>query len=591
MAKSELAYKVKHQNNVKLMPLDILYTFKKQGLLCDAILTNKDGREFQVHRSVMVTCSPYFEALFARPVNEVFRRKITIPDISAEILSIIIEYAYTRCIEIHFNNVYQLLKTADQFIIVKMKKMCCEFLIKNISKKNCITIKRYAKLYNCKYLEEEAKKYLLVNFVNVIKEAEYLSLPVNEIAKILNNDNLNVRNEEIVWEAVIRWIDHDPDNRTTHITNLIPYVRFGLMEPEYFIEKVKDNKYVCKNEKCRPIIIETIKFLFDLNIKTSCDIKYYFQRPRLPHQILFAIGGWLGDIASDFVEAYDIKTDSWTEVKLKNSIGPRAHHKCTVIDHKIYVIGGYDGTEFFNTCYCLDTKTLIWSEIAPMYSRRCYLSVAVLNKIIYALGGYNGIERQKSAEKYNCETNQWEIIHSMNVGRSDASATTLHECIYIVGGFNGTEFLNSVEYYNPEINQWTIIEPMRNHRSGCCCISHNGSLYVLGGFNGIVRLANGEKYNPPTNKWHSLPDMLLSKSNSAVAVLENLIFIIGGFNEIFTTSAVECYDPDSEQWIQVQPMQLSRAALDVGVVENLPNVHEFVPTRHDTNYSTVYQKL
>lgn len=75
---------------------------------------------------------------------------------------------------------------------------------------------------------------------------------------------------------------------------------------------------------------------------------------------------------------------------------------------------------------CFDAVTKVWSEVAPMHARRCYVSTAVLNNTIYAMGGYDGHHRQNTAEKYNHITNQWSLISPMNMQRSDASACTLN---------------------------------------------------------------------------------------------------------------------------------------------------------------------
>lgn len=107
-------------------------------------------------------------------------------------------------------------------------------------------------------------------------------------------------------------------------------------------------------------------------------------------------------------------------------IGPRAYHGTAVVGFNIYVIGGFDGADYFNSCRCFNAVTKIWREVAPMNARRCYVSVAVLNDLIYAMGGYDGYYRQSTAERYNYKTNQWSLIAPMNCQRSDASATTLN---------------------------------------------------------------------------------------------------------------------------------------------------------------------
>lgn len=115
------------------------------------------------------------------------------------------------------------------------------------------------------------------------------------------------------------------------------------------------------------------------------------------------------------------KDQWWSDV-----VSARAYHGCITIDNEIFIIGGFDGTEYFNSCRTFHLIDRVWKDIAPMNERRCYVSVAYLNGFMYAMGGFNGHVRQNTAEKYQSELNQWSIICPMHIQRSDASACALN---------------------------------------------------------------------------------------------------------------------------------------------------------------------
>lgn len=78
------------------------------------------------------------------------------------------------------------------------------------------------------------------NFVEVSKGSkEFLELPLDDALKLLNSDRINVKNEEQVWEAGLRWIDHRPEERKAYIDRIIRCVRLGLLDNQYFMDKVK----------------------------------------------------------------------------------------------------------------------------------------------------------------------------------------------------------------------------------------------------------------------------------------------------------------------------------------------------------------
>jgi kelch-like protein 10 len=77
------------------------------------------------------------------------------------------------------------------------------------------------------------------HFVKVWQQSEeLLELPVEELQAIVGADELNAKNEKMVWECVLRWIDHDTDNRKGHIVYLLKNIRLGLLDRNYLHENV-----------------------------------------------------------------------------------------------------------------------------------------------------------------------------------------------------------------------------------------------------------------------------------------------------------------------------------------------------------------
>lgn len=46
-----------------------------------------------------------------------------------------------------------------------------------------------------------------------IKSDEFVELYLDQVIEILNSNELNVKSEEAVFDAIIRWIDHKADER------------------------------------------------------------------------------------------------------------------------------------------------------------------------------------------------------------------------------------------------------------------------------------------------------------------------------------------------------------------------------------------
>lgn len=240
--------------------------------LTDA-LVKVENQSFPIHRAVLSVSSPYFRALFTNEAFNTNSREIVIPGVSADIMKIIIDYAYTGHVDVNQENVEMLLPAADQFHVMGIVKRCCDFLSKELCATNCIGIYKFARMYFCHSLERISFRYLMYNFHEISTLSnEFLQLSTEELAEILSRDELNAKNEELVFDAVLRWIDYDPERRKGSIAKLLWYVRLGLLTTQYFVEKVKPHPYVRESEACKPVVIETLKYLYDLDMNEEKEV-------------------------------------------------------------------------------------------------------------------------------------------------------------------------------------------------------------------------------------------------------------------------------------------------------------------------------
>ncbi|XP_021938931.1 kelch-like protein 10, partial [Zootermopsis nevadensis] len=337
----------------------------------------------------------------------------------------ILDYVYFRELDIRSDNARQLLVTADYLFIPDLRKLCYDYLKVAMDVYNCIGILSVARSHSCADLEAHARRLVLRHFGELYQQSEeLLELDVEELQAIIRSDKLNVKDEKVVWECILRWLNHDPDNRKDQITGLLKCVRLGLFDAKYILKEVLYHPYVKENEECRPVILETLEFLYASQMMT----KEYKEivtpgiaRPRIPQDILFAIGGVRDRRVSDVIEAYVARADRWSVVEGVDSIGPRACHGTTVIGFDVYVIGGTDdGFDGLRSCRCFNSFTKTCREVAPMNAPRARLMVAVLRGVVYAMGGYEDHVAQRTAESYDSKTNQWSWIAPMNSKRSNA---------------------------------------------------------------------------------------------------------------------------------------------------------------------------
>lgn len=142
-----------------------LNRMRKNGTLCNCVLTTTDGAYFRVHKFVMALCSDYFQTLFTTSLvdrrcgdGQYARKFYHIPNISSASLESIINFAYSGVVQINEDNVNDLLPAADQFNVEGIVRECIDFLLRNMKTENCIGIWRLGIEYFLPTLKEEATR-------------------------------------------------------------------------------------------------------------------------------------------------------------------------------------------------------------------------------------------------------------------------------------------------------------------------------------------------------------------------------------------------------------------------------------------------
>lgn len=112
-------------------------------------------------------------------------------------------------------------------------------------------------------------------------------------------------------------------------------------------------EFVCKSNG-----VEWIDWIKDRSVDISLLV------PRLPHELLFVIGGWVNSSACNLLEIYDNRADRWIQMnQFEDPHGKRAYHRAVVIEDNIYCIGGYCNSEYYNKCAVFNLSEKKWNEV------------------------------------------------------------------------------------------------------------------------------------------------------------------------------------------------------------------------------------
>uniref|UniRef100_A0A182VWY7 BTB domain-containing protein n=1 Tax=Anopheles minimus TaxID=112268 RepID=A0A182VWY7_9DIPT len=559
-AKEDLGDMAFYMPNYSREVLKMMFMMRSHHMLTDVTL-EVEQETFHAHKVVLSAASPYFKAMFTGGLKECEMARVKLQGVCPTAMTRILFFMYTGQIRVTELTVCQLLPAATMFQVPNVIDACCDFLERQLDPTNAIGIANFAEQHGCESLRQKANQFIERNFTQICREEEFLQLSVMQLICLIRKDELNVQGERDVYDAVLKWVKYDEDNRYPKMESILSAVRCQLLTPSFLKEQMKNCAVLRRAPGCReylakifhdltlhkrPAVRErkpnTTRMIFvaggyykhslDMLEGYNVDDKVWLTLPKLtvPRSGLgaaflkgtfYAVGGRNNSPGSsydsDWVDRYNPVTERWRPCSPMSV--PRNRVGVAVMDELLYAVGGSSGSDYHNTVEYYDPETDRWTLVQPMQSKRLGVGVAVVNRLLYAIGGFDGKTRLASVECYHPENNAWTLVPSMRYGRSGAGVAALHQYIYVVGGFDGTRQLASVERYDTEQQCWDMVAPVRIARSALSLTVLDGRLYAIGGYDGQDFLTIVEVYDPVRDVWDEGTPLTSGRSGHASAVI------------------------------------------------------------------------
>lgn len=541
--------------------LQVLDRLLAQRYLCDVTLVVGE-REFLAHRVVLAAGSPYFLAMFTNAHMESKQNRIALNGVEASSLENILTFIYSASLEITEENVQSLLAAASLLQLSPVIDACCSFLKVRLEPENCIGIASFADMHGCKQLSQASWNFALQNFKTVSFSEEFLSAPAHVLQELLCSENLNVKSEENVLDAVMRWFHHDAGSHLLTIASLLQCIKLPIIPMATLLDKLGP---LTSHPACQDLLqcaraFQNKSIIPAKSEQTDLLFNVYVPRKSIKQKReVYLIGGetYPGRTTVNTVEVFNPRKNSWRSLA---SMGQgRRGVGVGVVDGVLYAVGGSDGIHALRMVECFNQDSNSWRRVADLNEPRSSVAVAVMEDVLYAVGGYDGITSCLcSVEQYSPQTDQWSYVQSMSTPRSMTTVGVLNDQLYVIGGYDGSSDLSSCEVYDPASNSWRDITSMHSNRCMAGVGVLKGRLFVAGGCDYANSLCTVESYDPQTNSWTMAAEMSEARSGVGVAVVQDKLYALGGYSGSSYCSSVECYDMDSNQWSCVSTMELGR---------------------------------
>ena len=243
------------------------------------------------------------------------------------------------------------------------------------------------------------------------------------------------------------------------------------------------------------------------------------------------------------------------------------------IGNKVYVGGGYDGTDRLNDFWVFNQLTGTWVRIAdfPGTPRNSAVAFSINNKGYVGTGYDDNDAKLKDFWEYDPATNNWTRKADFGgTGRYNAVGFAIDNKGYIGTGYDGN-YLKDMWQYNPAADTWTQVASLTgSKRSEAVVFVHNNLAYIVTGSNNGSYLNDFWVFNPTTNDWSEKRkisdvsdneydddyDENIKRTNAAIFIMNNKAYLTAGSKGSSIGTTWE-YDINSDLWQQKTGLEAS----------------------------------
>ena len=190
---------------------------------------------------------------------------------------------------------------------------------------------------------------------------------------------------------------------------------------------------------------------------------------------IYIFNGW----GNSHLEIVDLATNTVTKGAVNHSY--TGNSGSAIYNGKIYVFGGsgLNGaakTTFSNKFQYYDIAANTWNLLPNMPTAR-EAKGKIVNDKLYVIGGFNGTP-SRLINVYDLKTNLWIDQYTMPAGISGHALAVSGNKIFIIGGFNNQTFLAYFDTTTNTVHQLTSNMLPRRHAAAEI---YNNKLYIIGG--------------------------------------------------------------------------------------------------------------
>ncbi|XP_059170176.1 uncharacterized protein LOC131951795 [Physella acuta] len=168
-----------------------------------------DGKSIKCHTFILAAFSEFFKDIFTS-TNERRNAHVSLQNIPFDVFESILKCLYTGDIILTTDNYFDIWRAASFFKIKIVLKLCEKFAIDAINMDTWESIYKNATILESNNVLRQIRIFMTENFEQTSLTSTFLELSFSIVRGLITSHKLNVKNEDVVLDAVIRWVNHAP---------------------------------------------------------------------------------------------------------------------------------------------------------------------------------------------------------------------------------------------------------------------------------------------------------------------------------------------------------------------------------------------
>lgn len=413
------------------------------------VMVQAGDKAYSAHRLLLGSFSNYFKELFMHTQ----KGTVEVKDIESSIFEAVLQYIYTGKTDAVKENAEKVLLAAVKLQVSCLQEICEDFLTVRLTPETCVSIFKLASGLGCESLAKQSWAYLLEFFESVLKNKEFMHLSADDLIAVINDDDLNTPSEEIVCEAVLRWIAGDRDQRGQFLEKLFSFIRFPLFS-QHYVDTLRGNPILSQSDAGNNILQEIEAYMSTGFPATTVNPRQFHYRTE---ELICVVGTRSRHPNPETTEIKCFSFNKDVEYNLASiPEDPGACYAVCSSNNDVYLSGGYLGQKRLLRFLSTENK---WQLCAETIEGRWGHSITAVDGFVYILGGSKKIpEPISTIEMYNPATDRVYVVGTLEIPVSFAAVASLGSKIYVFGGkLENRNICSRVQCYDTVTKECTIL--------------------------------------------------------------------------------------------------------------------------------------